>query len=150
MWMESASPQVVLLVAPWFDEMACVMCLALLRQRRVAAVLIGLKPGPVKGKQGVRLHPDGVLNRRFIQRVKHKVLILPFGKACAAAALADPRVHQLAQKTLREDGLIALPKQIASLVQETSLLTPKNQHLFLEQLGEIRPFVERISSHTAS
>ncbi|MCA9971727.1 MAG: hypothetical protein KC425_15990, partial [Anaerolineales bacterium] len=59
--MPRKAPTALILIAAQFDELAVVTCLAALRQRGMAAALVGLGPGPVRSVHGVVLQPDASL-----------------------------------------------------------------------------------------
>lgn len=149
MW-EDASHRVVQIIAPWFDEVAVVTTASLFHQQNIVHVLVGLKPGLVKGLRGIQIYPDDFLNQKILLSQSIKVLILPFGSECMARALTDPRLHQLANQTIRNAGFVAVPANTTNLVVETGLLRPQTQAQFICQEGNLRPFVRKISAQLST
>ena len=126
-------PNVFVLAAPHFDEVAVVTCLSMLRGQGITAVLLTPTPGLISGKRGITLRPDFSLAQVNEFAIKPGQMgIIAGGTESAANILTDPRTHQLLQQILAAGGLVAGMRHTCQFVQELGLA----DDCFLEQGGE--------------
>ncbi|HRQ36811.1 MAG TPA: DJ-1/PfpI family protein [Chloroflexota bacterium] len=113
------APQVIILIAPHFDEGSVVGCLSELRQQGISVSLMGVTSGLIGSEHGVTLRPDSSLltGDRLVSSRK-QALVIAGGAACAAAILSDPRSHELIRQILQTDGYVAALSGAEGLVQE--------------------------------
>lgn len=102
------APQVIILIAPYFDEESVVACLSELRQQGIPVSLMGVTSGLIGSEYGLTLKPDTSLlvSAKLVSRRK-QMLVISGGTECATAILSDPRSHQLIQGILQTDGYVA-------------------------------------------
>ena len=113
------TPQVIILIAPYFDEESVVFCLSKLRQQSVSVSLIGVTSGLISGERGVTLRPDSsLLDAGKLVAARRQVLVIAGGGSCATTVLSDPRSHQLMQGILQTDGYVAALSGAEGLVRE--------------------------------
>lgn len=128
--------QVVILVAPGFDEESVIHCLCQMRQRGTAVALVGVPSNLVTGVSGLVVHPDYSLTQLYQagSANSHRLLILPGGAACATALLSDPRVHHIIKKTFTDGGLVATTSSIVpQILTNIGIVELTNTHRFLAQ-----------------
>jgi 4-methyl-5(b-hydroxyethyl)-thiazole monophosphate biosynthesis len=108
--------EVLIPLAPGFEEIEAVTVVDLLRRAAIEVVTAGLAPGPVTASRGTVVVPDAeldaVLEREF------DMLVLPGGLPGADYLDRDPRVRELAGR-MAESGrytaaICAAPKVLAS------------------------------------
>ena len=140
---KSAVPDVLILIAPRFDEKAVVYCLSELRKQGLAVVLVSVTSSMVDSARGLTLRPDKSLaDTNELASAKRQLLILAGGAECAAAILSDPRSHQLVQRILQTDGAVAAMSQTYELALETGMDLSER---FLRQGGmETAVFVQQL------
>lgn len=92
--------QVVILIAPGFDEEAVVHCLCQMRQWGTAVTLVGAPSNLVVGASGLAVRPDYSLTQlhQAVLTGRDSLLIIPGSSACATTLLSDPRVHRVIKK----------------------------------------------------
>lgn len=142
---------ILILVAPHFEEKAVVYCLSTLRQQGFIVSLVSVTPGKVQSQQGMSLCPDASLSEMddllaTLPADKHQLVLLAGGTGCAATILADPRAHYLVQHVLRRGGYLAAMAETYELVRETGLLHVDWLDRFLRQGDgvETAVFVQQI------
>ncbi len=143
--------QVVILIAPEFDEEAVIHCLCQMRQRGTAVDLIGVPKNCIVGASGLAVRPDHSL--AYLQQVTNGghegVLLIPGGPACATHLLSDPRVHQAIKRTIAGGGIVAtMSPVIPRILANTGLLAPAADSRFLIQGSQNRSdFVKSLLTH---
>ena len=113
------APQVIILIAPHFDEESVVCCLSELRQQGISVSLMGVTSGLIVSERGLTLRPDtSLLVGDRLVSAQRQALVIAGGDACAAAILSDPRSHELMRQILQTDGYVAALSGAEGLVRE--------------------------------
>ncbi len=138
--MIQAAPQVIILIAPHFDEESVIACLSELRRQGISVSLMGVTSGLIGSENGVTLRPDSsLLAGEKLVSTRRQLLILSGGADCAAAILTDPRSHQLIQQILDTNGYVA------ALSWPDELVRPEWESRFIGQGGvETAVFVQQL------
>jgi len=141
------APQVIILIAPHFDEESVVGCLSDLRQQGISVSLMGVTSGLIVSERGLTLRPDtSLLVGERLVSAQRQTLIISGGVACATAVLSDPRSHQLVQKILQTGGFVAVLSWIDVLMVD--LIRAEWLSRFMWQDGmETAVFVQRLITH---
>lgn len=140
-------PDVLILTAPYFDEIDLVTCLVGVRQAGLTTHLIGATPGKLNGHRGVCLFPDKLLLEMSEQQLKPKqMVVVAGGYESAAVVLANPYAHQLIQQVLDNAGYIVGLRGTQQLLVESNLPLLQNSCHWLqqEQGEETAVFVQRL------
>ena len=144
--------QVVILVAPGFDEESVIHCLCQMRQRGTAVALVGVPSNLVIGASGLNIHPDFSLTHlnqtTFVDN--RFMLIIPGGVACINTLLSDPRVHQIIKQVSEQGGKVAtmsplVPEILMNLGLLNTLITSR---LFVQGSIRTSDFVRLLVAHT--
>jgi len=99
--------QVLVLLAPGFEEYDVAMVARTLRRAGLPVVLVGLAAGPLRGCYGVSVAPDRTLSE--VEAEDAVAVVLPGGIQGARQLNADPRVHALLRRVMDQGGyLLAL------------------------------------------
>lgn len=98
-------PNVLLLLAPGFEELEAVTVIDLLRRAGIDITVAGLVPGPVKGSRSTVLVPDTTLDEALAR--DYDMLVLPGGEPGATNLQRDARVTQLIRKLNDNERRIA-------------------------------------------
>lgn len=131
------APDIFILAAPHFDEIAVVICLSELRGQGITAVLVAPTTSLLGGKRGIIFCPDTSLSQISEFDIKEKqVVIVAGGPESASTILTDPRAHQLIQQVLAANGLIAGMRHTCPLIEELGLMWLQDNKRFLRQEGE--------------
>lgn len=128
--------RIVILLAPGFEETAVVYCLEHMREAGLPVSLVGLSAGVLKGSHGLAVRPDYSLDQLSPETV-HQGVLVPGGSACVSVLLTDPRVHQLLDVTLKNNGFVAvLATAVPLFTQSFPLTAATSSHLI--QQGEMK------------
>jgi 4-methyl-5(b-hydroxyethyl)-thiazole monophosphate biosynthesis len=101
------SKQVLVLLAPGFEEADGVAVIHALRQAGLAVAAVGLTANPVRGAFGMVLSPDLPISN--VDVVPVRAVVLPGGAPGARLLQAEPRVQDLLEGILDQGGcLVAL------------------------------------------
>jgi hypothetical protein len=114
---KAASLDVLILIAPGFDETLTVQFLASFRQAGIASALVSLTPGLIRSFCGLQVQADLFIDQLPFTVLPRLVLILET-HSCASALLADPRVHRLLARTLAAKGMLAILPETQSLFMD--------------------------------
>jgi putative intracellular protease/amidase len=128
--------QVVLLIAPEFDEETVVHCLCQMRQRGTAVALVGTPSNLVNGASGLAIHPDYPLAQlqQGALTESYSLLIIPGSSACATTLLSDPRVHRAIKRTFAAGGVVAtMSPVVPQILTNIGLLASADSSRFLVQ-----------------
>lgn len=137
---------VFILVARDFREGTIVYLLERLRRAGISVSLVGLSDRLIKGYHGMEIRPDLSLGQ-LPPTSDHELLILPDGQACVAALLADPRVVQLIDDTLLNQGLVAAMPEAEVMLEQLGLVTAKTAFNFIWLKGQdLADFAEQLIS----
>jgi putative intracellular protease/amidase len=146
------APDVFILAATHFDEVALVTCLSELRGEGITTVLITPTPGLLNGKRGITLRPDLSLAQISDFVVKDRQMVIIAGGAeSAATALTDPRAHQLLQHILAAGGTIVGMWHTCQFIEALGLEQLQDANHFLRQEGEeTAVFIQKLINHVMS
>lgn len=97
---------VLLLIAPGFEEGPVIYFVAKMRQAGLAIQLVGLSPRLIRSQHGIAVRPD-VLLGRLPSVMNHRLVIVPGGVQCVSTLLAEPRVYRLLEETITRGGFLA-------------------------------------------
>jgi hypothetical protein len=128
MWRQLAPNQVFILIAPGFEEKQTVHFLSSMREAGIPVSLIGLSADDISGLHGIMLHPDYALGE-IPAHEAGALVVMPGGRQCISGLMADPRVHQLLQNTVTQQGYIAATKSAENILPHThfkNILTCEN------------------------
>lgn len=128
----SLTNRVLILLATGFEESSVVFCVSQIREAGLPISLVGLSAGILKGLHGLAIRPDYSLEQ-LPQGGGYAGLIIPGTPQCVAALLADPRVHQLVQKTLEEQGFLAAMTTAVAPLLQSNLICSKDDVRFIPQ-----------------
>lgn len=124
--------KVLILLAPGFEEGSVVYCLGRLREAGLPVALVGLSAGLLNGSHGLTVRPDHSLETLPLIP-GHKVVLVPDGKECVSALLADPRVHKLIETTIANFGLIVAMPVAESMLRQVGFITLSTESFFVLQ-----------------
>jgi putative intracellular protease/amidase len=102
----SSPHRVLILIAQGFDEISLVQCLAQMREAGLGVSLVSLSARPMDSIHGLTVRPDLLIDQLPVTTLP-RLVIIPGGSSCAAALMADPRVHQLIETVLNRSGVVA-------------------------------------------
>lgn len=85
--------RVVVPLASGFEEIEAVTVIDILRRAGIEVTVAGLTEGPVKGRCGIQLVPDGLLDR--VSAADFDMVVLPGGAGGTDHLKKDPRIHHL-------------------------------------------------------
>ena len=125
-----AKNPVFILAAPGFEESQTIHHLSALREKGIPTSLIGLSCQGVHGRHGITINPDYALSDLKSTQSGALVLI-PGGRQCISRLTADPRVHDLINNTLANNGVLAATKSAEPILEDTcfrSLLNGRHYH----------------------
>ena len=135
---------VLILIAPGFDEKLVVSSLSSLRETGIAVSLVGLTPGLIRSGHGLWVRADYALSE-LPPTVMPLLVFIPGNQQCAAALVSDPRVYQLLEKTLAQDGVVAVTPEIQPVLGRVGFTDSMTVHELLSRETMDSPeFVSRI------
>ena len=111
---------VVVLIAPGFEEGPVTFFIEQLRQAGLAVLLTGLAPGLIRSRHGLAGRPDAVLSQ-LPSASAYRLVIVPGAVQCTSALLAEPRIHRLLQDTLATGGYVAVTRAAQDTVMSAGL-----------------------------
>jgi len=133
----------LILLAKEFAESSTVACLERLRGEGISVSLVGLSAGLVTGSHGLAIRPDLTLDQ-VSPLAKHKLLLLPGGKAAVSALFADPRVHRLIKDTLHHQGVVAAAPEAESFIEQAGLIGTGTAANYLWQGPDLERFMSQL------
>ena len=141
--------EILIVITTGFLETAVVTTLCNLRQAGLPVKLMGQQSGLVTSACGLTVQPDRSLldwetavNGTPLGRA---ALVIPGNSVCAAALLSDPRLHQLMEAILQQEGVVAVMRAAQPLLAEVwgeTVYTLPN--VLLQEEGETAVFVQRL------
>ncbi len=136
---------VLVLLAPGFEERETAHYISCMRESNVPVSLIGLSTQQVSGRNGLTFHPDRSLNQLPTDKTYPLVLMLG-GYQYLSSLMADPRVHQLLDKTFRQDGYVAADETAESIIRYTNAnaLLNGRRHFITPQKRNRDEFVQHL------
>jgi len=99
-----AKDQILILLAPGFEESDAITVARRLRHAGLSVVLVGLSANPLRGAYGLSLAPDRTLSQ--VEADAARVVVLPGGRGAAWQLAVDPRVHALLCRVLEQGGYV--------------------------------------------
>lgn len=130
-------PNVLILLAPRFEEVGALLCTSELRGRGFNVALLGLGAGPVESACGITLWPDATLAEwETLLSETPQLLVLAGGTSSAALALADPRTHRLIGQVLAGGGHVAALLESERLFHESGLWDERLSERLVWQLRQ--------------
>ena len=139
--------QAFILISDHFDELFVINCVCQMRQRGLATHLVAVSSRFPEGKHGVTVQPDLTLSQlsSFTEAPIPRLLLIPGGEASTAALLADPRVHQLLEMTLQNEGVVAVMTPVQQVLADMGMPALQMMENFMVQNGETaEQFVAKI------
>ena len=108
---------VFILIAPGFDEKLVILLISSFREAGIASALVSLTPGLIKSFRGVQVHADLSIDQLPPTVLPRFIFVLET-YSCASTLLADPRLHQLLERTVVEKRIVAVMPEARRLFQE--------------------------------
>ncbi len=96
--------KVLLPLAPGFEEVEAVTVIDILRRAGLRVVVAGTEPGPIEGRNGIKVLPDTSMDR--VSDMEFDLIVLPGGAKGTENLKKDQRVREAVQKLFEKDGLI--------------------------------------------
>lgn len=124
--------RVFVLLAPGFEEGPAIYCLDRMREKGLPVSLVSLSAGLVNGLHGVAVRPDYTLDQ-LLPGTPCRLVIVPGGRQCVASLIADPRVHQLFDATLENEGFLAAMDSAEPLLAQIGISTTIFPSRFVSQ-----------------
>lgn len=100
----AAQDQILILLAPGFEESDAIAVTRRLRQAGLPVALVGISANPLRGAYGLSLAPDRTLSH--VDAGTARVVVLPRGRGAARQLAGDPRVQTLLRRVLVQGGYI--------------------------------------------
>ncbi len=132
----SRSNKAFILIAPQFDEVSVVQCIAQMRTRGISVSLVGLMSGLLNGSHGLVVHPDltvSELEQMSLCERDGRLLVIPGGRESAALLFSDPRVHQICEAALKANGYVAALTTAQQVFVRSGCIDNQNPSRFLPQ-----------------
>jgi 4-methyl-5(b-hydroxyethyl)-thiazole monophosphate biosynthesis len=108
--------QVLVPLAPGFEELEAVTIIDLLRRANIDVIVAGLTEGPLTGSRGTKIMPDFTLDD--LPDIQFDMIVLPGGQPGANNLGDDPRIEKLLVEVSKAGGITAAicaaPKVLAS------------------------------------
>lgn len=128
----SLNNKVLILLAPGFEEKTTIYLLDHIREAGLPVSLVSLTAGLVTGLHGLSVRPDCSLEQ-LTTRTPHRLIIVPGGRQCTSSLVTDPRVHQLLEVTLKNDGFVAATLTAEPLLMQVGIPAPSDKPRFIPQ-----------------
>ncbi len=125
---------ILILITQGFEEEAVVRCLSQMRQASLPVSLVGLSAGLISSRHGLVMLPDYSLEQLSPVTVP-KMVLIPGGRQCVLALLADPRVHKLLKEILEHGGYVASTSNAQSVLAEAGIPCSDQAANFFPQEG---------------
>lgn len=101
----AAVKQVLVPLAPGFEEIEAVAVIDLLRRAQITVTVAGVDPGPIVGRTGITIVPDAVLIE--VVGREYDLVVLPGGAAGAERLKREPALAALLRRTAEAKRLVA-------------------------------------------
>lgn len=126
------------LIAPNFDNLLVLHFLASVREAGVASALVSLTPGLTKGASGARVRADFSIKQLPETTLPRWVFVLE-NRTGTTALLTDPRVRQLLERTLSNNGSLVILTETQVLFQAAGF----SEAVLIPELAKTRSFLVR-------
>lgn len=124
-------PDILLLLAPRFDEVGALCCVSAMRSRGLGVTVMGMSPSTVQSACGLVLVPDATLAEgETLLAATPQLLVLAGAEPSTALALADPRTHRLITHILAGGGHVAALLDSDHLFLESGRWSPEREDSF--------------------
>lgn len=115
--MSTLKERAIVLLGPGFDAYLAVASIRQLREKGQAVLIVGQTAGFVRDINGIIVRPEKSLNE-ITSGPAGRLLLLPGGKAFLSALLTDPRVHNLINSIINNQGFIVVPENALQLLMD--------------------------------
>jgi putative intracellular protease/amidase len=130
----------LILLAPGFEQRTTICLLDHMREAGLSVSLVGLTAGLVKSDLGLVVRPDYSLEQ-LVNRAPYQLIIVPGGRQCTSSLVMDPRVHNLLEATLKNDGFVAATLTAEPLLTQMGIPAPLDSSRFISQKDmEVKEF----------
>lgn len=109
-----------ILLLPGFDESWVVQTVGQLQAQGCQTQTVSLKPRGVRGLYGLNVQADRV----FPVALGQTHLLIPKCKQSLPTIMIEPRIHQLVQTVLADDGYVIVPPSVAAAFTRVGLRLP--------------------------
>ena len=120
-----ARHQILILLAPGFEESDAITVARRLRRAGLPVVLVGLSANPLRGAYGLSLAPDRTLSQ--VEADTPRAVVLPRGKNAAWQLAGDPRVHALLRRVLAQGGYVVALGLTHAILHDAGALGPAGE-----------------------
>ncbi|MFZ0547044.1 MAG: DJ-1/PfpI family protein [Candidatus Promineifilaceae bacterium] len=135
--------KIFILLAPGFEEGIVIYCLAHLREAGLPVSLVGLTSGMVRGQHGLMVRPDQTVARAA--STKPRIVLIPGGRQCLAGLSADPRIHELLEATVYNEGRIAAAMKSQELISSNGFAALIDSGYFISQENQtVETFADQL------
>jgi protein deglycase len=136
---------VVVPLAPGFEETEAVAVIDVLRRAGLRTTIAGLQDGPIEGAHGIRVTPDATL--KALDTTGATAVVLPGGMPGATNLRDDPLVRKLLIDVYGRGGVVAAVCAAPIALAAAVLLKGKRATCypgFEDQLGDARRETDRV------
>lgn len=116
---------IVLLIAPFFDELTTIALVTELRQQGIRVTVIGLIAGLIVGRHGVSIKPEKTLSTWTDWDHGNTGVILSGEERCGTTLLSDPRVHLLVKNIVLRGGFVAVNTTVLKIMLDLAMEIPE-------------------------
>ena len=116
--------QVLVPLAPGFEELEAVTIIDLLRRANIDVIVAGLQGGPLTGSRGTKILPDFILDD--LPDIPFDMIVLPGGQPGADNLRDDPRIEKLLVEVSRAGGITAAICAAPKVLASAGLLEDRN------------------------
>jgi hypothetical protein len=129
----------LILIPPNFDDKLVLNFLGSFRKAGLSSALVSLTSGLIKSANDVWVRADFSIDQLPETTLARFVFILE-NQAGAAALLADPRIHQLLDRTLAAKGMLVLLSETQALFQAAGF----SEGMIVPESVKTKPFMLRV------
>lgn len=141
---QDGSGQILILLAPGFEEGDAIYCLDRLRRAGLPVSLVSVSAGLIRSRHGLSVRPDRLIEGGNGESPPRLILI-PGGRESTAVLLTDPRVHRLFAAARDGGGTIAAMATAAPVLSEAGVAAAMPPERFLTQgRDDVAAFSERL------
>lgn len=115
--MSISKERTVVLLGTGFDASLAVSSIKQLREAGNAVLIVGQTAGFVRDINGIAVHPEKSLSD-IAHGEASRLLLLPGGTAYLSTLLTDPRVHNLIDAIVNNNGFIVVSEKAKHLLVE--------------------------------
>jgi len=115
--MSTLKERTIVLLGPGFDAYLAVASIRQLRKMGQAVLIIGQTAGFVRDMNGITVRPEKSLSE-ITSWPAGRLLLLPGSKVYLSSLLTDPRVHNLINAILNNQGFILVTENALHLLMD--------------------------------